>query len=215
MFLLTAIILVLPLIRSIEINSYESLRTEIFQRLEKQIVENAANLFRLRQVLFPTSQAQPTLVNVSYHLKVTSLNNHSCPGDPESADNPRYDHLSNEYLEYLGVNAWSSNIFYTLFHPATINRLQPQALQTILVGIEGICTENPALIWTTTGPMLTVAVVIDVELPCWPTFVALKSSLNDLTSVVSSTVDSQAGLIYICFVCAKHVACLRKWHLSN
>ena len=180
------------------ISTNESICNTIFLLLQNQIVESDANLFSLRKVFFPTSKIEPALVNVSYDLQVSVHNasseqyNRSCPGDLESSSNPRYDRLPEGLRRLLTVHAWSSKIFYTLFHPATVNRLQPQALQRILRRLDGVYNPNSAtndvttaLTWTTTGPILTVELKIDLKLPCWPTFLALDSSLNDLTSVVS------------------------------
>ena len=170
------------------VSTKESTCQQIFQQLEKQIVGSDANLYSLRKVFYPTSQTQPVLVNVSYDLEVSSTHNRSCPGDPESSINPRYDNLPENARRFLKIHAWSFKIFYTLFHPATVNRLQPQALQTILASIDNIFTPTPvptALTWPTVGPILTVEVSIDLQLNCWPTFLALEGSLNDLTSVVS------------------------------
>ena len=169
---------------------------EIFSRLERQIVDSDTNLFSLRKVFYPTSRTEPALVNVSYALEVSSVRNVSCAGDPESRLNPRYDHLPEVFRRFIKVHTWSSKIFYTLFHPATINRLQPQALQMILVGIDNVYTHNTvptALTWSTVGPILTVEVSIDLQLPCWPTFLALERSLSDLTSVVSRTKNSSVS----------------------
>ena len=171
------------------ISTKDSICYEIFRRLERQIVDSEANLYSLRKVFYPTSKTEPTLVNVSYALQVSSMRNASCKGDPESGENLRYDHLPEPIRRFLEVHAWSSKIFYTLFHPAMVNRLQPQALQRILVGIEGVYIRDAvptALTWSTVGPILTVELSIDLQLPCWPTFYALENSLSDLTSVVST-----------------------------
>ena len=171
------------------VSTKDSICIEIFRLMEKQIVDSDANLYSLRKVFYPTSQTRPVLVNVSYDLSVSSVRNRSCSGDPESATNPRYDHLPEIARRFLQVHAWSSKIFYTLFHPATVSRLQPQALQKILAQFDNIYTTSnsvpTALTWSTVGPILTVEVTIDLQLPCWPTFLALEGSLYDLTSVVS------------------------------
>ena len=175
------------------VSTKESICYVIFQRLEKQIVDSDANLYSLRKVFYPTSRPQPALVNVSYDLTVSSVWNLSCPGDPESAINPRYDHQTELYRRFLQVHAWSSKIFFTLFHPGTVNRLQPQAMQNIMKIFEDLSTSATnsvptvwnALTWNTVGPIITVEVTIDLQLQCWPTFNALKGSLKDLTSVVS------------------------------
>ena len=196
LFKITALLGVLGLVGAQQIqlpcsnfvSTKESICYVIFQRLEKQIVDSDANLYSLRKVFYPTSQTQPALVNVSYDLTISSVRNRSCPGDPESESNPRYDHLPEALRRFLQVHAWSSKIFYTLFHPATVNRLQPQVLQKILGGFENIYTTNSVptgLTWNTVGPILTVEVTIDLQLPCWPTLCALEGSLHDLTSVVS------------------------------
>ena len=169
------------------ISTKEDTCSEIFRRLEKQIVDSDANLYSLRKMFYPTSQTQPTLVNVSYDLNVSSVNNRSCSGDPEFPDNPRYDRLPENRRRILNVHAWTSKIFYTLFHPATVNRLQPQGLQFVLGLFEARYAGTPvptALTWQTVSPILTVEVSIDLQLPCWPTAFALEESLGDLTSVV-------------------------------
>ena len=171
-------------------SSKEPICAEIFRRLERQIVDSDANLYNLRKVFYPTSRTEPALVNVSYNLNVSSVANRSCPGDAETSLNVRYDRIPDGdiRLQFLRVHAWSSKIFYTLFHPATVNRLQPQALQIILHGLDDVfapTTIPTAITWSTIGPILTVELYIDVKLPCWPTFLALEGSLIDLTSVVS------------------------------
>lgn len=167
---------------------------EIFQQLQKQIVDSDSNLYSLRKVFYPTSATEPALVNVSYDLTVVSSRNVSCPGDPESTFNPRYDRLPANLRGFLKVHAWSSKLFYTLFHPGTINRLQPQLLQRVLGMMDNIyATSQPiqtALTWSTVGPILTVELSVDLQLSCWPTLLALEGSLNDLTSAVSYSVYS-------------------------
>ena len=72
------------------ISTKDSICYEIFRRLERQIVDSEANLYSLRKVFYPTSKTEPTLVNVSYALQVSSVRNASCNGDPESGENLRY-----------------------------------------------------------------------------------------------------------------------------
>ena len=172
------------------LSSKERICAEIFRRLERQIVDSDANLFNLRKVFYPTSRTEPALVNVSYNLNVSSVANRSCLGDVETNLSVRYDRLpeGDIRLKFLRVHAWSSKIFYTLFHPATVNRLQPQALQIILGSLDDVFAPTAiptAITWSTIGPILTVELYINVKLPCWPTFLALEESLRDLTSVVS------------------------------
>ena len=169
-------------------SSNKSICAEIFRRLQKQIVDSDANLYNLRKVFYPTSHTEPTLVNVSYHLHVSSVKNRSCSGDQETDLNPRYDSLPASARQLLQIHAWTSKIFYTLFHPAMVNRLQPQFVQRILALLDDPYTMETvpnALTWTTVGPILTVELYVDVQLPCWPTLNALLGSLDDLTSVVS------------------------------
>ena len=153
------------------VSSNDATCAEIFRRLERQIVDSDANLYNLRKVFYPTSHTEPTLVNVSYNLQMSSVKNRSCFGDPETKLNPRYDRLPVDGRQLLEVHAWSSKIFYTIFHPAMVNRLQPQFIQEMLALLDNVYT---ALTWSTIGPILTVELYIDVQLPCWPTYLALK-----------------------------------------
>ena len=163
----------------------ESTCQDIFEQLQKAIVENKVNLYNLRKVFYPTSRTEPTLVNVSYNLNWTLASNESCPGDTETSLNPRIDVNASS----IQLNAvWTSKIFYTLFHPATVNRMQPQLMQLLLVALDEVHTHSTiptALNWNTTGPILTVELYLLFELPCLPTFETFYESIIDITSVVS------------------------------
>ena len=166
----------------------ESTCQDIFEQLQNAIVENKVNLYNLRKVFYPTSTTEPTLVNVSYNLNMTIASNESCPGDTATLLNSRID--VNVY-NVTGVQTnvvWTSKIFYTLFHPATINRIQPQLMQQLLVVLDSLYTRSTiptALTWNTTGPILTVELYLTFELACLPTLGTLQESLHDITSVVS------------------------------
>ena len=190
---LSTLLVALSLVSSQQIcenymSTRDSICYQIFHELEMQIVDSESNIFSLRKVFYPTSKPEPTLVNVSYALDVSAKQKVSCPGDPETPKNHRWDHLTEPFRSYLQVQAWSSKVFYTIFHPATINRLQPQALQWILVKLDDIYGHTDvqtALTWSTYEPIVTVELAVHIQLPCFPTSFALERSLTDLTSVVS------------------------------
>ena len=121
-------------------------------------------------------------MNVSYDLMVTTLSK-ACPEDSSTGAAALEERINGTNVKLPLNFVWTSKIFYTLFHPAMVNRLQPQLVQNI-VGLLDTSQATTALTWDGTESILTVEVLLSISLPCAPTLAALEFSLDDLTSVV-------------------------------
>ena len=153
----------------------------LFDHFQASLLERRLNLYNLRKTFLPLTHAPPPLVNVSYQVIITPLSENPCPGS------------NNDTLGLIPANTtrseiifgWTSKTFYSVFHPAQINRLQPQLLYTFLAGLEISSSELVALSWDGVSPILTVQLGLGpVLLPCRPTGAEVLSSLSDLTSLV-------------------------------
>ena len=165
----------------------------LFDHLQAALVGHRLNLYNLRKTFVPLIEAQPSLVNVSYHITIAPTTDEPCPGSTsvlrDSADSETALALLPYNTTIIERNyAWSAKTFYAIFHPAQINRLQPQLLHAILAGLEISTSDLVALSWDGVGPVLTVQLRLDpVALPCLPTYTELFASLQDLTALVRIT----------------------------
>ena len=154
----------------------------IFERLQTELVGSDIDLYNLRKEFYPTSSTEPTFVNVSYDLMVTTLSK-ACPEDSSTGAAALEERINGTNVQLALNFVWTSKIFYTLFHPAMVNRLQPQFVQNIFLLLDS-SQATTALTWDGAGSILTAEVLLSISLPCAPTLAALLDSLNDLTSVV-------------------------------
>ena len=150
---------------------------ELFQVFQASIVTNTANLYNLRKIFFPSTTRPPTLLNVSYRL--TFENDVQMPCDFDSNDTVNSSEVLHENL------GWTSQSIYRVFHPATLNRFQPQFFYEMMIKLEASHVEA-ALSWQGTDQLLTLNLFLHVwELSCLPSHTQIYETLKDLTSVVS------------------------------
>ena len=146
---------------------------ELFQAFQAAIVTNTSNLYNLRKIFFPSMDPEPTLLNVNYELVVEW-------NDTVNSSNHRF--------------GWTSQSIYTVFHPATLNRFQPQLIYEMMTGLESSNEDSP-LSWEGTGQFLTLYLFLHVKMSHRPSSTQITETLQDLTSVVSNcklniTIDS-------------------------
>ena len=151
----------------------------LFNCFQSSLVERKLNLFKLSKAFFPITQSGPNMVNVSYSITLTPVPTRSCAGSKESATEET---VSTNNTNFTINFAWTDKVFYTLFHPAMINRLQPQLVQTALSSGASVGT---ALSWDGVGPFLTIQLELNpVQLPCIPTLSDIVDTLTYITAHV-------------------------------
>ena len=99
----------------------------LFDHLQATLLSRRLNLYNLRKTFLPLLEAQPSLVNVSYHITIAPTTEETCPGSMSvlaDTDEETVPVLLPHNTTTIERNyAWSSKTFYTIFHPAQINRL--------------------------------------------------------------------------------------------
>ena len=167
---------------------------ELFQVFQASIVTNTANLYNLRKIFFPSKRSPPTLLNVSYELNFETEVKIPCDFDSNDTVN------SSEVLHRnLG---WTSQSIYTVFHPATLNRFQPQFFYEMMVQLESSNSES-ALPWEGTDQLLTLHLFLHLKkLSCLPSHKQIYETLQDMTSVVSyyQPISSVHSCIYCVYI---------------
>ena len=158
-----------------EMTTNNQICDELFQALQASLVTNRANLYNLRKIFFPSSKPSPTLLNVSYELAFKDVLQIPCSDANETINSSEI--LRSNY-------GWTSNTIYTTFHPATLNRLQPQIFYMMMVKFEP-STSGTALPWEGVNKFLTLHLFLDIKkLSCLPSREQIDGTLTDLTSVV-------------------------------
>ena len=159
----------------------------LFQKLQAALVGNELNLYNLIKVFVPPSRPMPILVNVSYEVSFGYISEdlEPCPG--LNNDSTLFNTSGTQYLNF----GWTSSFFYTRFHPAEINRMQPQLLFFITRSLErrslGGALDNVdnAFTWDGIGPIITEELSLFVSsLSCVPSYEDIYSVLWDITSLV-------------------------------
>ena len=161
------------------VSANSALCSELFQAFQAALVKSDTNLFNLRKIFFPSSGATPILVNISYEIDFSNITDIPCTNDTNNAIN-----ASETFHKNYG---WSSTVMYTVFHPATINRLQPQLFYEIMKFFESSNSGDTqaAFYWEGVGPYLTLELSMYVpRLSCSPSSEQVSNSLKDMTAVV-------------------------------
>ena len=161
----------------------------LFQRFQSALVGSELNLYNLRKTFAPPSHPAPILVNVSYEISFGRVSDDLCPGADN--DSTLFDTSETQYLTY----GWTSSVLYTFYHPADLNRLQPQLIFQVLKSVEVEPEDNgrpiaTAITWDGNRQITTAQLSLYVpSLPCSPTYEEVYNSLWDITSLVSWTVQ--------------------------
>ena len=160
----------------------------LFQRFQSALVGSEVNLYNLRKTFAPASRPAPILVNVSYEISFGQVSHDLCPG--LGNDSSLFNTSETQYLNY----GWTSSVLYSYYHPAELNRLQPQLVFRFLKTLEVDPQDNgnpvaTAFTWDGTGPITTAQVSLYIpSLPCAPSYEDVYNTLWDITSLVSVAV---------------------------
>ena len=150
---------------------------ELFEGLQASITSET-NLYNLRKIFFPSSKEPPTLLNISYKLNFETKVKTPCFDSSDTINS------SEVWSKNYG---WTSNTIFTVFHPATLNRMQPYPFYWMMARLEPSTsgTTEAALLWDGDTDFLTLNLFLDVkQLSCLPTDGQIDQTLQDITSVV-------------------------------
>ena len=156
----------------------------LYKAFETALVGNDENLYLLRVSYFPTSQATPTLVNVFYEINFQNVSEEMC--NRTASDNSTEFNTSTTHYPNYG---WTSSVFYTVLHPALLNRMQIQLFMS-LVRYWIHDTEHPdadevGFLWDGVGSVQSIRLSLDItNLPCTPSELQVNGTLKNLNAMV-------------------------------
>ena len=125
---------------------------------------------------------------MSYEIYFGHVSDDLCRG--VGNESTLFDTSETQHLNY----GWTSSLLYSYYHPAELNRLQPQLIFQILKRVEFEPEDDgrriaTAITWDGNFQITTAQVFLHVpSLPCSPTYDEVYNSLWDFTSLVSWTV---------------------------
>lgn len=154
---------------------------ELFEAFQAAIVTET-NLYNLGKIFFPSSKEPPTLLNVKYKTHFETGVQIPCFNSSDTINS------SEVWSKNYG---WTSRTIYTVFHPATLNRMQPYLFYRMMAALESQTsasgTTEEALLWDGDSDFLTLNLVLDVkQLSCLPTNQQIDQTLQDITSLVGA-----------------------------
>ena len=165
---------------------------KILKNLEKALLQDEGNLFRLRRAFFHSPTADPVLLkvvyNITYAKNITAAfaGNKIQPCSTESAENSTIE------LQQQNITlGWTSTGVYTVFHPTVLNMMQTQTPFTILrIAHKIMHQQSPkadTFLWDGTYdlPKLNLNKHI-ASLPCIPSQDLFESVLMDANAMVSA-----------------------------
>ena len=152
----------------------------LFNSFQSALVGREFNLFQLREAFFPITQLMPNMVNVSYSVAIAHVSDENCLRSTD--ENVTEETASTNNTNFTINFAWTNEIFYTLLHPATVYRMQPQILLRTISAANKVGT---ALTWNGVGSFYTVQLELNpVLLPCIPTRGDIIDTLTYITAHV-------------------------------
>ena len=161
----------------------------LFQKFQAALVGNDLNLYNLRKTFSPAARPAPVLVSVSFDISIGYMPENPCPG----IGNDTLFNISNTPNFKYG---WTSSAFYTIFHPAELNRMQPQLiflLLSLLEKGEAIAHVTTAFTWDGTKHITTAKLSLSVpSLPCLPSEQDVYNTMWDITALVRASERKKA-----------------------
>lgn len=139
----------------------------LYQQMENALINDAENLYRLRQAFFPSSQAEPVVLQVTFRIRLDSVSSELCNG------------TTNQNLDSLPLSQkffWTSSAVFSALNPRIFDMLLPAILYLF----------NPITnsYYDISVSGLLISLNID-SLSCMPSSRQVENALMDLTAMVS------------------------------
>ena len=163
---------------------------KLLTNLEKALLQDEGNLFRLRRAFFHSPTANPVLLKVVYNITyaeniITAFDKNEIQSCSMSAAN------SSIELQQQNVTlGWTSTGVYVVFHPTVLNMMQIQLPFSILRIVHAIMhQQNPeadTFLWDGLYDLPTLHINMHIaSLPCIPSQDLFESVLMDFNTLVS------------------------------
>lgn len=156
---------------------------QLSKGIEKAVLEDDGNLYRMRRAFFYSPTAAPVLLKVVYNVSFSDniTNIISCG---------RRSNLTVELMPRNITYGWTSSGVYTVFHPTVLNMLQAQipfaALRIVHKTLDQRSPEADAFLWDGSYDLPTLYLNMHITaLPCLPSQDLFESVLVDFNTLVS------------------------------
>jgi hypothetical protein len=165
---------------------------KILKNLEKALLQDGGNLFRLRRAFFHSPIANPVLLKVVYNITYAENITAVFAGNGLRIQ-PCSILAENSSMELQQQNitlGWTSTGVYTVFHPTVLNMMQTQLPFTILRTAHKVMHQQSpkadTFLWDGSYDLPTLNLNMHItSLPCIPSQDLFESVLMDLNAMVS------------------------------
>ena len=169
---------------------------------ERSLLANGGNVYKIRNLLFPPTEAVPELINITYRLNFVNHTENAtisvCPC-PKSANITEVFNTSLLSKPLIYQYGWTTIGLYKYIHPALLNQLQPQ-MPFVIMQITQL-TINPfsyllardpeavdiPFLWDGCSSLPSVTLDLSVpldDLTCLPARTEVDAALKTLTNHV-------------------------------
>ena len=163
---------------------------DLLTNLEKALLQDKGNLFRLRRAFFHSPTADPVLLKVVYNVTYAENITTAFADDEIQPCSASPANSSTELQQQNVTLGWTSTGVYVVFHPTVLNMIQAQLPFAILRIIHAIMQqrspEADTFLWDGFYDLPTLHLnMYIVSLSCIPSQDLFESVLIDLNTLVS------------------------------
>ena len=163
---------------------------KLLKNLEKALLQDEGNLFRLRRAFFHSPTANPVLLKVVYNVSYAENITTAFADDEIQPCSASPANSSTELQQKNVTLGWTSTGVYVVFHPTVLNMIQAQLPFAILRIIHAIMQqqspEADTFLWDGFYDLPTLHLNMHVvSLPCIPSQDLFELVLIDLNTLVS------------------------------
>ena len=163
---------------------------KILKNLEKALLQDEGNSFRLRRAFFHSPAADPVLLKVVYNVTYAENITTAFAGNKIQSCSISAVNSSIEFQQQNVTLGWTSTGVYTVFHPTVLNMMQTQLPFSILRVVHIIMHQRSpkadTFLWDGSYDLPTLHLNMHIaSLPCIPSQDLFQLVLTDFNTLVS------------------------------
>ena len=163
---------------------------KILKNLEKALLLDEGNLFRLRRAFFHSPTADPVLLKVVYNITYAENITTAFAGNETQLCSTSAVNSSIEFQQQNVTLGWTSTGVYTVFHPTVLNMMQTQLPFSILRTVHKLMHQRSpkadTFLWDGSYDLPTLHLNMHIaSLPCIPSQDLFQLVLMDFNTLVS------------------------------
>lgn len=101
----------------------------LYEQLEKSLLDNRLNLYKMRRVFFPNGKPKPIVVTVAYDIRFHNITDQLCAGAYNRSE--LVEDNSTSVANFSAKVIWTSSVAFSALHPEVLDWLTPGLLYVL------------------------------------------------------------------------------------